>query len=236
MEFSTPKKSTPKNRKPVEFGSPNSLRRPVPHIVFLVASKTENVELALLRTLLYFHFHVTPSFTWGYHFLEKQGSLLGKRLPVSKQMLNINPETLFEFRQQLQRNDEPNNFTIDHLIDCTRQVIVQAPWNNGPVVAFQSPLKRQDANWKNWRGSIKIRNYFFILGSLPRGLEGLNDLVGTTNPNVLSCLSHLNEKFLFKELWMDLMKDRIGLYWLDVSADRNISSEVYKKLNLARYH
>lgn len=217
MNLQTPTKnkcSTPK--KPVAFGSPVSLNRAVPHLVFLISSNSEDVKLAVIRILLLFHFHVNPNFTWGFQLVERLP--IRKKLLVSKQTFNLTPQHLQEFSQTVD-SYEPCDVDVAMLILYIKQIVIQAVWNCSPAAPFQSPLKRHDSAWDGWKGNIKLRNYLFIMGDLPKDLAQLSRFVGIGSENIGHTFEHLNKEFLDKQLWFDLMKERIGTFWVDVSSE-----------------
>jgi hypothetical protein len=141
-------------------------------------------------------------------------------------MLGLQSDALQQFEKQWNESAS-ENFDIGTILARVRQVTVQAAWNNGPVGAFQSPLKRHDSSWKGWKGNVKLRNYLFVLAPIPRDGEHLMRALNTTDTNLKNLLHTFNFRLFSEEMWMDLMKERIGLCWIDVSPQPR-SQEVHK--------
>jgi hypothetical protein len=160
---------------------------------------------------------VNPSFTWGYHIITENATLTGQRLEVSRHMLGLQSDALQQFEMQWNQLAHENT-DISTILAHIRQVIIQAAWNNGPVGAFQSPLKRHDSSWKGWKGNVKLRNYLFVLAAVPRNGDDLMQALNMQDLGLKKLLHTFNYRLFSEEMWIDLMKERIGLSWIDISS------------------
>ncbi|KAI8897764.1 hypothetical protein BC833DRAFT_592382 [Globomyces pollinis-pini] len=218
--------STPK--KPIVLGSPTTLNKPIPHVVFLIATRCSQTKLAVIRILLYIHLHIHPQFTWGFEILGNKNPM-GKRLGVSKHMYSLDSSSLKSLNTAL-TNATEIQYTLQDITNALKQLAIQAQWNGGPTVPFQSPLKRKDSAWKGWKGNIKLRNYLFIVASLPTLGKELSEFVSSKSVSagndLRDGLDMLKEELLQEDLWMDLLKERIAMSWVNIGPDFNIASRV----------
>lgn len=193
------------------FGSPNSLRKPIPHIVFLIENGSEFTRFAVLKLLLNFHINVNPEFTWGFQFVNSDF--------LSNQMEVFTVEALMKFQEQLQNHKE-TNLNLSELKKLISIINIQHAWNSGPVVEMQSPIKVER------RGPIKLRNYLFIIKPLPKSKCELDEFGGYFNASLYDGLQSILTDFLTENFWSDLIKERIATYWVDPEEPALDSKEV----------
>ena len=202
----------------IQLGSPASMKKPIPHILFLITSKTMLAKIAIIRILLNFHLNVNPQFTWGFELVNKR-TAVGKRLQSSKHAFEFNLENLKILGESLESYEgcELDSMTLTNYL---RQIPVQCEWNSSQVVPFQSPIKRSLSK------VVNLRNYLFIVGSIPHNPESLSKFLtmeraGRTESNLLTRFaSDLGQS----DLWSELITARISTNWImpdDVVYSRN---------------
>jgi hypothetical protein len=152
--------------------------------------------------------NINPDFTFGYEFLTQSAG--GQRLKSSRQLLQFNHDSLL----QLEKDFTGSVFKLKNLVQMIKQITIQALWNNSPLVQFQSPLKKN--NQFHWNQTIKIRNYLFVVGELPKNSSDLKDFTGA-DLHWKANLDFVKDSLLLQETWVDLMKERIAIYWLDLT-------------------
>lgn len=217
--FKTPSKPishTP--RKPIVLGSPQSIKRPVPHLVFLITTPSKQTIPAIIRMLLLMHLHINPQFTWGFEIL-KNG--FGHRLATSRHCLSLSSHSIQLLLDALEKetpseNTQQHDVTLSSILAMIGQLTVQAPWNDAPAVELQSPLKKQGTSWK---GSVKLRHFLFIVGELPHESKSMSSFLGLgdSTMGLGSCLDAFVMESMNVTLWNDLMNARIATYYIDIS-------------------
>ncbi|KAJ2998162.1 hypothetical protein HDV02_004754 [Globomyces sp. JEL0801] len=154
---------------------------------------------------------------------------MGKRLGVSKHMYSLDSSSLKSLNTAL-TNATEIQYTLQDITNALKQLAIQAQWNGGPTVPFQSPLKRKDSAWKGWKGNIKLRNYLFIVASLPTLGKELSEFVSSKSVSagndLHDGLDMLKEELLQEDLWMDLLKERIAMSWVNIGPDFITASRV----------
>lgn len=206
-------KKMPKNQ--IQFGSLESLQSPVPHVVFLISRRAANIRQIIIKILLLFQFHLNPDFTWSFEMINSDSNLLKR-----KTCLGLDSDSLHELEDVLSSEEGEKKkaeipFKIADLTRILGYLSIQAGWNRAGSVTNQTPLKKPDSAWTDWKGNVKLRNYLFVLAPLPTNLEELQEFegnsMGTSQEWLLDTISH---ELLQEKLWISMMKARIALYWI----------------------
>ena len=210
---------TPTKPKKMILGSPASMKKPTPHVLFLIHSTTKLAKIAIVRILLNFHLNVNPQFTWGFEFVHKR-ALIGKRLDSSKHAFDFNLESLRELGKKM---DEYKSWDVDlsTLIDYLNQIPVQCEWNTGQVVPFQSPIKK-----RVFSKALNIRNYLFIVGSVPEDYHKLAQFSGLDASGLDDSfiLEHFGKELGSVEMWAEILSARIATYWVSTNEKSNTNA------------
>jgi hypothetical protein len=212
----TPKKTQSHNSKPQQqpgkfiLGSPKSLKKPIPHVVFLIFSKSDLCRLAVIRVLLNFYLNVNPEFTWGFEFMTRSG-LKGRRLNSSKHAFNFTQESLKLFSIKYEEFVECE-IGISAIMEYVHQLSIQCQWNTSPAVPFQSPIKSRER-----KSVLKMRNYLILVGNTSSNIHEFQRYKNSQSLTNFQILKDLAELILIPSLCQHLLQQRISTIWMQTS-------------------
>ncbi|KAG0080243.1 hypothetical protein BGZ92_000722 [Podila epicladia] len=249
---------------PASFGQPSTSHGKAPlNAVFIIDTHqptdlsqaqakqaVRRLKKALLRILLYFQGHMDERFQWSYQFFD---SLMPQDIAVAtnRQLQILSQNTLTacidEYRRLITKPTAKygsSSLKVGHMSNSSpsanlRTELVHSLADYGlGMSSYQSPMKPAPSRSQTLQKHfppVAIRNYMYILSSLPRSwedtvffLEGKRHQADTISAgprthDILDVLQKVKGCFFDQGLWDRFLDNQLSLSWIDTKT--HLSSE-----------
>ncbi len=159
---------------------------------------------------------MNPEFTWSFSFPS-----------FSSKTLDFNEKSLLNFSKELEKlQSYPDPIKLSALKTIMKLRAVDKGWISN-ASQDMSPFQKPSNVWFDWKGSVKLRNYLFIMASIPKNLKELLQFLELEQDcNLQDGIDQLYDDFLISSFWMDLMKCRAASYWIDCSNSKDLNLQL----------
>lgn len=247
------------------FGSPQALTRAPPLLVFVIdvaaigggqlSQHLSTLELIVTRTLLYYFLHVDNRLAWTFQLFHSRLTQPIKRIP-QRMPSEFSFETLRQFSQVLRKfahqcsedlsaNSSDENKRMSSNLSSVRSALewgiqdMKWDWNTS-IARMQGALLSPPQRMKTFDKltpltSYKVRNYLFLISSLPRTLEEAGDYFSTDAPTSWSDVANSISDVLFGRnphltpISIGLVEKRCSLSMVDLSDQTEVLEKILRK-------
>ncbi|KAJ3036457.1 hypothetical protein HK097_003831, partial [Rhizophlyctis rosea] len=205
-----------------QFGSPSAGRRPAPNLLLLIdiaapsnpsaqtpipspqptspvaTSFQESIQIAVLRTLLFFHLHVDSRFCWSYQIFDSStpSSAISRTGASGRsQVFSLTSLAAFSstLEKELSRSAPASKSPVTPIKSISialRKALTDFSWTSTASFLssnLPSPAKPLRLRSNSSKAPLKITNYLFLFSRTPRSALELARFVGS-NARSLSSL------------------------------------------------